>query len=126
MPTGELESEFTIAGQTFTANPTGFAVDDHSVSLDGPAVTLSGTPISLGSEGLQIGSTTWPLTPAQETADVGLGGLIMFGFGNGDGIAANVSSLLAFTGGSPRLRDGMWSTVLAVFGMCIILVTCTL
>lgn len=48
--TAGLQSVFTIAGQTFTANPTGFAVDGHSVSIDGLAVTLSGTPVSLGSE----------------------------------------------------------------------------
>ncbi|KAF6234240.1 hypothetical protein HO173_007660 [Letharia columbiana] len=115
--TAGLQSVFTIAGQTFTANPTGFAVDGHSVSMDGSAVTLSGTVVSLGSEGLQIGSTTWPLTPAQETADVGLGGLIMSGFGNGAGAATNVSSPMPFTGGSPRLRAGAWSTILVVFGM---------
>lgn len=124
--TAGLQSVFTIAGQTFTANPTGFAVDTHSVSIDGLAVTLSGTPVSLGSEGLRIGSTTWPLTPAQETADVALGGLIMFGFGSGAGPVVNVSSPLAFTGGSPRLGDGVWSTVLAILGMWIIPVTCTL
>ncbi|KAK4691660.1 hypothetical protein P7C71_g5384, partial [Lecanoromycetidae sp. Uapishka_2] len=118
--TAELQSVFTIADQTFTANPTAFAVDGHSVSVDGPAVTLSGTPVSLGPEGLQIGSTTWPLTLAQETADVGLGGLIMSGFGGGAGAAANVSSPLVFTGGGPRLGDGAWSTVLAVSGMCVI------
>lgn len=118
--TAGLQSVFKIAGQTFTANPTGFAVDGHSVSVDGPAVTLSGTPVSLGPDGLQIGSTTWPLTPAQETADVGLGGLILFGFGGGAGAAANVSSPLAFTGGGPRLGDGVWNTVLVVSGMCVI------
>lgn len=121
--TAELQSIFTIAGQTFTANPTGFLVDGHSVSVDGPAVTFSGTLVSLGSGGLQVGSSTWPLTPAQETADVGLGGLIMSGFGNGGGAAANVSSPLAFTGGYPRLRNGVWSIALAVFGMGITLVT---
>ena len=125
--TSALQSVFTVAGQTFTANPTGFVVDDDSVSMDGSAVTLSGTVISLGPEGLQIGSTTWPLTPAEESADAGLGGLIMSGFGNGVGsagtsTAANGSSLLAFTGGSPSLRDAVWCTILAGFGTGIGLV----
>lgn len=44
-----LKSIFTVADQTFTANPTGFVVDGHSVLQDGPAVTLSGTVVSLGS-----------------------------------------------------------------------------
>ena len=125
--TSALQSVFTMAGQTFTANPTGFAVDGHSVSVDGSAVTLSGTVVSLGPDGLQIDSTTWPLTPAEETAEVGLGGLIMSGFGKGadsagTSTAANVSSPLAFTGGSPRLRDAVWCTILAAFGTGIGLV----
>ena len=52
----------------------------------------------MGSEGLQIDPTTWPLTPAQETAKVALGGLEMPGFGNGAAVAVNVSSPLPLTG----------------------------
>ena len=119
LPTG-VQSVFTVAGQTFTANPTGFVINGHSVAIDGSAVTLSGSLVSLGSGGLQIGSTTFPLSPAQETADLGLGGLIILGFGNAAGTAANTSSPLAFTGGSPRLREGLWRALLPVIGMCIV------
>ena len=117
---------FTVAGQTFTANPTGFVVDGHSVSIDGPAVTLSGTVVSLGPSGLRIGSSTIPLTVAQETADVGLGAIILSGFVGNGGSASNGSSpVVAFTGTGPMLvlrGDGIWSAVLAAFGLSVGLV----
>ena len=118
-----LQSVFTISGQTFTANPTGFRAGGHSISLHGSAITLSGTPISLGLSGLQVGSSTIPLTPARETHDVGLAGLIVKGFGNVTGSAGgantNLSSPLPFSGGSVRLRDEMGTIVLAVWGLGI-------
>jgi len=58
-------SVFTIAGQTFTAAPTGFAVAGQSLSPGGSAITLSGTVLSLGPSGLQIGSSTIPLSSPQ-------------------------------------------------------------
>ena len=51
--------EFTVAGQTFTANPSSFAIAGTTILADGPAVTISGTIVSLGrSEALKIGSST--------------------------------------------------------------------
>ena len=48
-----------IAGQTVTANPTGFQIDGHSIVPGAQGVTVSGTPISLGTSGqLKIGSQT--------------------------------------------------------------------
>lgn len=50
---------FTVAGQTFTPNPTYFSIAGTSISADGPAITISGTVISLGQHGtLKIGSST--------------------------------------------------------------------
>ena len=103
-----LQSIFTVAGQTFTAAPTGFAIGSQSVALDGTAATFNGTMVSLGPSGLQIGSKTMPLTSAQ-TTEGSLGGLIMSGFGGGGEPGAtagggNGSSVLAFTGDSNRVR----------------------
>ena len=76
------QSIFVIGSQTFTANPTGFALnagsispggavettDNTAISAGGPAVTVDGTIVSLGpSEVLAIGSSTFTLpmpTPA--------------------------------------------------------------
>ncbi|KAL9024194.1 MAG: hypothetical protein Q9196_006695 [Gyalolechia fulgens] len=80
--TSSAESVFTVAGQVFTAAPTGFAIDGTTVSPGGAAVTVSGTVVSLGTVGLQIGSKTVALPTSAST--VGLGDVIMSGFGQGD------------------------------------------
>ena len=55
---------FTVAGHTFTANPTGFKVAGSSVIPGGPAATLSGTKISLhGSGELIVGKQAFSLQP---------------------------------------------------------------
>ncbi len=122
-----LQSVITVAGQTFTAAPTGFAIGSQSVALGGTAATVDGTVVSLGSSGVQIGSQTMPLTGAQ-TTEGSLGGLIMSGFGSGEEPAAptgggNGSSVVEFTGGSSRVRRrlGGW-TVGAVMGFIVLLV----
>lgn len=62
LPTAAPASAFTVAGQTFTAAPTGFVLDGQSIAPGGSALTLSGTIISLNPSGtLQIGSSTIPL-----------------------------------------------------------------
>ena len=125
-----LQSVFTVAGQVFTAVPTGFAIGSQSVALDGTAATLGGTVISLGPSGLQVGSKTMPLTSAQ-TTEGGLGELIMSGFGSGGEPgptvgAGNGSSVVAFTGESSRVRRrlgiGYLGTVGMVMGIVALLV----
>lgn len=50
---------FTVAGQTFTPNPSAFSIAGTTISADGPAATIGGTIISLGQQGaLKIGSST--------------------------------------------------------------------
>ena len=105
-PTSSLQSVFTIAGPTFTANPTGFVADGHSIALHGSAVSLSGTPISLGPSGLQIGSSTLPLVPALETHTVGLAGLIVEGFGRAT----------ASAGGGWERFDPHWRSRVEAYG----------
>lgn len=116
-----LQSVFTVAGQVFTASPTGFTIAGQSMILDGTAATLHGTVISLGPSGLQVGSKTMPLTTAQ-TAEGGLGGLIMSGFRSGGESsttlgAGNGSSVLAFTGGTTKVGRTLSTTFLGNVGM---------
>ncbi len=59
---------FQIAGTSFMAVPTGFAINGQSVAEGGSAVTVDGTVISLGPSGLQIGSSTIPIN-AEQTAE---------------------------------------------------------
>ena len=65
-PTHSATEVFTVAGQTFTPNPSVFPIDGTSISVGGPAATISGTVISLGQNGvLKIGSSTVSLlTPS--------------------------------------------------------------
>ena len=120
------EAIFTIAGNAFTAAPTGFVITaGETVALDGSAVTIGETVVSLGPSGLQIGSSTIPLDFAQETAEADLGGLIMSGFGRGGGGAPKTTSgtengnVAAFTGGSSRLVNGDLRTALCIVGVGI-------
>lgn len=106
-----IQSVFTVAGQIFTAAPTGFTVNGQSVALGGTAARVNGTVVSLGPSGVQIGSKTMPLTTVQ-TSGGGLGGLIMSGFGSGGepGVTAagkNRSSVLTFTGDGSRVPRGL-------------------
>lgn len=58
-----LQSIFTIGAQTFAANPTGFKVNDASISPGGAAQEVDGTPISLGQSAVMvIRSSTISLT----------------------------------------------------------------
>ena len=98
------QSVFTIDGQAYTAVPTGFAISGQTIAEGGPAVTIGGTVFSLGPSGLQIGSSTIPLNVGQ-TGGAGLGDHIMSAFGGAPTVtssASNSSSVMAFTGGSPR------------------------
>ena len=62
------QSIFSVAGQTFTAAPTGFSIAGTTISPGGQAVTISGTAISLNPfSQLQIGSSTIGLSQSPET-----------------------------------------------------------
>ena len=62
------QSIFSVAGQTFTAAPTGFSIAGTTVSPGGQVVIISGTAISLNSfSQLQIGSSTITLSQSPET-----------------------------------------------------------
>ncbi|CAD6584029.1 MAG: hypothetical protein ASARMPRED_001582 [Alectoria sarmentosa] len=52
---------FTVAGDTFTAYPSGLAIDGTEVFEGSTAITVSGTPISLGSSDIVIGTRTIPI-----------------------------------------------------------------
>lgn len=76
------QSVFTVDGQTFTAQPTGFAIAGTSVLPGASGVDEGGETVSLGTNGvLQIGSATVTLAPSN-----GLGGAIVSGLGGGTGV----------------------------------------
>ena len=65
-PTFPAGSPFTVAGQTFTPNPTAFSIAGTVISVGRSAVTISGTIISLEPSGtLIVGSSTIPLLASQ-------------------------------------------------------------
>ena len=89
-------SIFAVAGQTFTAAPTGFVLAGQTLSPGGSAITLSGTVVSLGPSGLQIGSSTIPLATGTGT---GAGGdLVLSGLAGSPTSSPN--DAVSFTGGS--------------------------
>lgn len=71
---------FTTDGLTFAAAPTGLVINGVETLRPGEAVTMNGTVVSLtpGQPTLVIGSDSIPLAT---TTTMGLGGLIMSGFG---------------------------------------------
>ena len=65
-PAFSADSPFTVAGQTFTPNPSAFSIAGTTISAGGSAVTISGTVISLQpSATLIVGSSTIPLSASQ-------------------------------------------------------------
>ena len=59
-------SPFTLAGQTFTPNPSAFSIAGTTISAGGPAVTIAGTVVSLRPSGtLIVGSSTISLLAPQ-------------------------------------------------------------
>ena len=60
---------YTVAGQTFTPNPSAFTIAGSTISADGPAVTIGGTIVSLDGEGgLKIGDSTVSLPTLSDTS----------------------------------------------------------
>lgn len=69
------QSIFTIGAQTFTANPTGFNVDNTVISPGDAAHPVDGTTISLDESGvLAIGSSTVSLTTPSPTTVLAVAG----------------------------------------------------
>ena len=57
---------FVAAGQTFTANPAGFAIASTTISAGGPGIVVSGTSISIlpSGGGVAIGDSTIIIPPS--------------------------------------------------------------
>ncbi|CAD6574518.1 MAG: hypothetical protein ASARMPREDX12_006808 [Alectoria sarmentosa] len=80
------QSVFTVDGQTFMAQPTGFMIGSQTVLPGSTGVDEGGETVSLGANGvLQLGSKT--VTLASST---GLGGAIVFGLDGGSGSGSGV------------------------------------
>ena len=113
-----IQSIFTVDGQTFTAEPTGFVLDGATVAPGGPGVTISGVDISLGTNSvLHIGSQTLAtLGPAATSSSgasgnstgAGIGGAIVSAFG-----APPSGPTGTHTGGGSRVKP--WRIGLAGF-----------
>ena len=74
-PTPFAAKAFTVAGQTFTPNPSAFSIAGITISAGGRAAAVDGTIISLGPSGtLVIGSSTIPLLTSQVPSDVNIDG----------------------------------------------------
>ncbi|KAL8749450.1 MAG: hypothetical protein Q9184_006807, partial [Pyrenodesmia sp. 2 TL-2023] len=128
--TTSAQSVFTVAGQVFTAAPTGFAIAGSTVSPGGAAVTVSGTVVSLGPGGVQVGSETFalPTTASASASTVGMGDVIMSGFGQGDGgptagsvgvPAPTAGGVEGFVSGSSR-RAGMRKEMVLGVGLGVL------
>ena len=77
LPTSAPSKVYTVAGQTFTPNPSAFPIAGTTVSAGGPAVTVGGTITSLQPSGvLVVGSSAIPLLTPQATllSDVNIDG----------------------------------------------------
>lgn len=72
-----VPSILTVDGQKFTANPSGFSIDDTEIHRGGSPITISGTPISIGSSAVVIGSSTVLFASVTN----GLGPAILSGLG---------------------------------------------
>lgn len=76
-PSYTLGEVYTVAGQTFTPNPSAFSIDGTTISANGPAATIDGTIVNLGPSGnLIIGSSTIPLlnSHVSSSTDVNIDG----------------------------------------------------
>lgn len=84
---------FTLAGQTYTANPSGFEVGGIMLLPGSSPIHISGTPVSLGSSQLLIGTSAIPLptrTPTSISASyITLGGHILTAGSSGIFIAGS-------------------------------------
>lgn len=107
IPVTRAPQVITLNGQTITANTASdFVLAGQTLVPGGPPITVSGTPVSLGAAGTDVVLGT-------STESVGLGGLIISGFG---GMAGQVpattevgrpgSNITFFAGEGARVRVG--------------------
>jgi hypothetical protein len=104
VPTDGAGRVITIGEATFTANSASDFVIDGQTLAQGAAITVSGTEISLSPKGTDVVLGT-------STESVGLGGMIISGFGVGAGStvttdsgSVNASAIpVGFTGDASRL-----------------------
>ena len=87
-----ITTALVVAGQSFTANPSGFSINGTTISAGGPGVTLNGTPVSLDRGGsLAVGTSTVAL----ESTSIG----------------PAATSIVAFEGSTVRRKPRCWIPV---------------
>lgn len=109
-----------------TAYPTAFSIDGTTLRPGGPGLTLSGEVLTLESSGLLVvGSSTLSLDPSRSSDAVGLGGLILSGFGPiGGPTGSTTSSVQIFNGAQakknvPRIGGLLGLSGISVLGMLV-------
>jgi hypothetical protein len=112
IPGSRAPQVITLNGQTITANSASdFVLAGQTLVPGGPPITVSGTPVSLGAAGTDVVVGT-------STESVGLGGLIISGFGGmagqvpaTTGLGVPSSNITFFVGEGGRVdvgRVGIW------------------
>ena len=107
---GLAAAAFTFDGQVYTENSASeFAIGIATITPGAPAITVSGMPISVasGASDVVVGTST-----------LGLGGVIMGGFGGG---LSNGSDISPFLGSGSRMGMGIGS-----MSHLIIMISCVL
>ena len=114
--TASRHSVFTVQGQIFTDDPTGYSTDGTTIRAEQSGIPVSGTVISE----LRIGSSTVPLGGA---TIAGLGGVIASAFG-GEIPKASTSNIEPFQSTAAE-RNGviMWIIGLMCLGVGVLIVT---
>lgn len=72
-PSDTRSNAYTVAGQSFTPNPSAFTIAGTVISAGGPAAVMNGTTVSLEPSGtLLVGSSTIPLlsSPSSYETDI--------------------------------------------------------
>ncbi|KAI9812294.1 MAG: hypothetical protein M1827_004743 [Pycnora praestabilis] len=115
-----ITTVLTVAGQVFTANPSGFSIAGTTLREGGPGITISGTPVSLNSYGgLVVGTSTIPL----ESPSSGLGAAILSGLGP---IGATPTStggsggVVPFVGGQQKLGIPRMDLLVGWMAFCLV------
>lgn len=102
--TGADTPMITFDGSTYTADASSDLVIDGQTLAPGGVITINGTPVSYAAGGTDVVIGT-------STEAVGIGNLIMSGFGNGPSGPAN-TSVVQFTGALSRNRPAKGALII--------------
>ncbi len=110
--TGADTPTITFDGSTYTADASSDFVIDGQTLAPGGIITINGTPVSYAAAGTDVVIGT-------STEAVGIGNLIMSGFGNGPNGPAN-TSVVQFTGDALSRNKPAKGALMMLFGALIV------